>query len=217
VFSRFLCEGLGGAADGDANGEVTQVELYDHVLKRMTDWSVKTRKTQVPQVSPPREALPKSALVRIQRKSKAQEELPEARQPTDDETEPVIVIRPEDRPSETAEGTVAILFAQPEDATLVVGGREFPLARKRTIAFELGRYPFKLVIPGKGTVYGRLEVLLASEQTEAAIFGYEQGGFFKPAHIRAALEGRPVIYTLPVETEEGIRTAIKYTMGLRPM
>jgi len=48
VFTRFLVEGLAGAADADRNRRVTQVEIYEHVRKAMVEWCLQTGKTQTP-------------------------------------------------------------------------------------------------------------------------------------------------------------------------
>lgn len=50
VFSRFLVEGLGGAADSNEDNAVTQSELYAYVTDKVTDWCVNSGKTQTPKL-----------------------------------------------------------------------------------------------------------------------------------------------------------------------
>jgi len=52
VFSKYLTEGLAGAADANGDNILTQAELLNFVRKRMTDWSLKTGKTQTPVAFP---------------------------------------------------------------------------------------------------------------------------------------------------------------------
>ena len=48
VFSRYLIDGLSGAADADKNKTITHAELFAYVKKNVTKWCFKTRKTQTP-------------------------------------------------------------------------------------------------------------------------------------------------------------------------
>ena len=53
IFTRYFIEGLGGNADVNANGDVTQKELFDYVNKSLTEWGLKTGKTQRPKMLSP--------------------------------------------------------------------------------------------------------------------------------------------------------------------
>jgi len=53
VFTRYLTEGLAGPADSDDDGEITAAELHTYVSDHMEAWSLKTGKTQRPQMLPP--------------------------------------------------------------------------------------------------------------------------------------------------------------------
>jgi len=53
VFSKYVTEGLSGAADTNRDGQVTSGELFDYVRRCMTDWSVKTGKSQTVILAPP--------------------------------------------------------------------------------------------------------------------------------------------------------------------
>jgi len=63
VFTRFLVEGLGGKADINNDKLITQGELYEHVKRQMTIWSLKSGKVQTPLALP--EALASHVLARI--------------------------------------------------------------------------------------------------------------------------------------------------------
>ncbi|HUT60104.1 MAG TPA: caspase family protein [Phycisphaerae bacterium] len=54
IFSKYLAEGLSGAADGDADETVTVAELGAFVNRSMKDWSLATGKTQTPLFYPER-------------------------------------------------------------------------------------------------------------------------------------------------------------------
>ena len=54
VFSKYLAEGLSGAADGDADETVTVAELDAFVKRSMKDWCIATGKTQTPFFYPER-------------------------------------------------------------------------------------------------------------------------------------------------------------------
>ncbi|MGB2614611.1 MAG: SUMF1/EgtB/PvdO family nonheme iron enzyme [Phycisphaerae bacterium] len=64
VFSKYLAEGLSGAADGDADETVTVAELNAFVNRSMKDWSLATGKTQTPLCCP--ETPPSLVLARVQ-------------------------------------------------------------------------------------------------------------------------------------------------------
>jgi uncharacterized caspase-like protein len=53
IFTRYLLEGMDGKADGNGDGSITQKELFEYVQKKMTDWGLKTGKTQSPQMISP--------------------------------------------------------------------------------------------------------------------------------------------------------------------
>lgn len=53
IFTRYLLEGVEGNADTNADGNVTQKELFAYVNTRLTDWGLKTGKTQRPQMLSP--------------------------------------------------------------------------------------------------------------------------------------------------------------------
>lgn len=67
VFSRYFGRGLEGKADADEDGAITQVELYSYVKEKMTDWSLDSRKTQIPQVYPSSEELLARPVTKIPR------------------------------------------------------------------------------------------------------------------------------------------------------
>ena len=52
IFSKYLVEGLSGAADADKDRTITQAELFAHIRRQMTDWCLKTGRTQMPQSLP---------------------------------------------------------------------------------------------------------------------------------------------------------------------
>ncbi len=52
VFSKYLVEGLSGAADADKDRRITQAELFAHVRRGMTDWCLKTGRMQTPMALP---------------------------------------------------------------------------------------------------------------------------------------------------------------------
>ena len=64
VFAGRLVEGLAGAADADGDKEVTLAELYGFVRQSMTDWCLKTGRTQAPALYP--EPAPSLVLARVQ-------------------------------------------------------------------------------------------------------------------------------------------------------
>lgn len=53
VFTRYLLEGVEGAADANRDGDITQKELFGFVQKKMTEWGLRTGKTQRPQMLSP--------------------------------------------------------------------------------------------------------------------------------------------------------------------
>ena len=53
IFTRYLLEGVEGRADANGDGNVTQKELFEYVQKKMTEWGLKTGKTQRPQMLSP--------------------------------------------------------------------------------------------------------------------------------------------------------------------
>ena len=53
IFTRYLLEGVAGQADANTDGSVTQKELFEYVQKKMTEWGLKTGKTQRPQMLSP--------------------------------------------------------------------------------------------------------------------------------------------------------------------
>ncbi len=53
IFTRFLLEGVDGKADANGDGSVTQKELFGYVQTKMTEWGLKTGKTQRPQMLSP--------------------------------------------------------------------------------------------------------------------------------------------------------------------
>lgn len=53
IFTRYLLDGVEGNADTNADGNVTQKELFAYVNTRLTDWGLKTGKTQRPQMLSP--------------------------------------------------------------------------------------------------------------------------------------------------------------------
>ena len=53
IFTRFLLEGIDGKADANGDGSVSQKELFEYVQKQLTDWGLKTGKTQRPQMLSP--------------------------------------------------------------------------------------------------------------------------------------------------------------------
>jgi len=74
VFTAGLLKGLSGAADADEDGEITGAELYACIRDHVEEWSIRTGKTQTPQMFPeeaadlvvaripPREALYRKAM-----------------------------------------------------------------------------------------------------------------------------------------------------------
>lgn len=121
--------------------------------------------------------------------------------------------------STAPEEVVVVACGQPIDALLRMGGRVYDFAEKPFLCLPKGSVPFELEIPGRArTVYGRFDVLAVNEDTDGVTFGLRGGGLFKPAHIEAALEGRPVRYTLGVRTAEGQRVeALRYILSLRSL
>jgi len=52
VFTAGLLKGLSGAADADEDGEITGAELYACIRDHVEEWSIRTGKTQTPQMFP---------------------------------------------------------------------------------------------------------------------------------------------------------------------
>ncbi len=116
-------------------------------------------------------------------------------------------------------GTVVVALGQPSDALLRMEGRLYDLAEQPFICLQKGSTPFELELARAGrTIYGRFDVLETGEATEGVTFGLQHGGLFKPAHIQAAVEGRPVRYTMGVRSAEGSRIeALRYLLSLRKL
>jgi uncharacterized caspase-like protein len=53
IFTKYLLEGMAGTADGNGDGSITQKELFEYVQNKMTEWGLKTGKTQRPQMISP--------------------------------------------------------------------------------------------------------------------------------------------------------------------
>ncbi|HUT57522.1 MAG TPA: caspase family protein [Phycisphaerae bacterium] len=79
VFSKYLAEGLSGAADGDADETVTVAELGAFVNRSMKNWSLATGKTQTPFFYP--ERLPALVVTRVIKRVPPPPLLPPPRRP----------------------------------------------------------------------------------------------------------------------------------------
>ena len=114
-------------------------------------------------------------------------------------------------------GTVSVQFSNPGRGRLTINNRIYSLAEQPLVHLRKGRHPFKLLIPGQRRIYGAITVHTIDEETELAVFGISDGIFFRDEHIRGALQGRPVRYTVDFTGERGTRTAVSYVLTLLPM
>jgi hypothetical protein len=113
--------------------------------------------------------------------------------------------------------TNAISFTGPAGATLAMGGQSYVIpADGMILYFRKGAFPFELSISGREKIYGVLEVLEVNPDTALATFGKQEGGLFKPEHLQAAWQGRPVQYNIGLTTASDSRPIIRYRMSLRP-
>ncbi len=132
----------------------------------------------------------------------------------DDGTDPLTPTQV--RPANTNE----LLIREPVGATLILGGkRHLVRARGTSLYLGVGKYPFELRMSSRQKVYGVLEVLLVNDDTRSIVFGaVDSRKIFRDTHVRAALQGRPVAYSIRVTDKSGAtKTAIRYRMGLRPI
>ncbi len=113
------------------------------------------------------------------------------------------------------EDTNYFIISNPKSGLLIFDGKTYNLRNQTNLELAQGVYSFSLSLEGKRMpIHGKFEVLLVDHETQNASFGVKDT-LFKEKHIRAALGGSPVKYTLGLSTGGKKKKVANYTLSLR--
>jgi hypothetical protein len=112
--------------------------------------------------------------------------------------------------------SVKIVFRSPKYAFLDVNGKTYELEASPTVFFRKGTTPFSIHFNDTSKIiYGVLVVNFINDEVTTATFGEEiSKSLFKEQHIASALLGKPVIYGMKVNTENGPKEVFSYKLSL---
>jgi len=111
---------------------------------------------------------------------------------------------------------IGILITNPTGGRLRIdAGSAYQLDGQTQIRLGEGKHRFILDLPDSERLFGELTVAAIDDDILMTQFGLGEGIFFKRSHIQAALEGRPVRYSVSLQGITGPREVISYIMSLR--
>lgn len=109
--------------------------------------------------------------------------------------------------------TNSIMFSNPANGLLKIKGKKYFLSDCPVIHLELGDHAFSLELSDGHRIYGVLKVHVVDSETEMAEFGLGDGIFLMDKHIKGALEGRPVSYSVSITGAKGVREVVSYKLS----
>ncbi len=113
------------------------------------------------------------------------------------------------------DGSIRLLVTNPQTGRLKLENRpQVTLDGATHISLAQGRHRFSMQLDTGERLGGMITIGNVDEGASVTQFGLGRGIFFQPHHIRAALEGRPVRYSVRINDVTGEREVISYVMSL---
>lgn len=107
-----------------------------------------------------------------------------------------------------------VLFSNPPNGLLTIQKRDLPISDAPTVYLEQGDHRFRLQVPRQPPIYGVISVHAVNDDTRSARFGMSDGVLIPDRHVRHALEGAPVRYTIELTTPRGRYKVVSYRLSL---